>query len=132
MSLTYAEVVIRAKPETKFASNQTFIISGGLGGQGRSIARWMVARGARHLVLLSRSGAQSEKSIAFVDELRRIGVDLYCPRCNVGDVGSLQAVLDHCRQFMPPIKGCIQAAMDLRVWHHENFHIAATKLTIFI
>ncbi|KAI0904706.1 putative polyketide synthase [Ustulina deusta] len=121
-SSTVIPVVIRAKPETKFASNQTFIISGGLGGQGRSIARWMVARGARHLVLLSRSGAQSEKSIAFVDELRRIGVDLYCPRCNVGDVGSLQAVLDHCRQFMPPIKGCIQAAMDLRdgVFHNMS------------
>lgn len=34
--------------------------SGGLGGLGRSMARWMVRRGAKHLVLLSRTGGATK------------------------------------------------------------------------
>src|SRR5258707_11238240 len=35
----------------------SYLISGGLGGLGLTVARWLVAQGARHLVLLGRRGA---------------------------------------------------------------------------
>ena len=42
-----------------FRTDRTYLISGGASGFGLEIARWMADRGARHLVLLSRSGRKS-------------------------------------------------------------------------
>jgi hypothetical protein len=56
-------------PEYFFDSRATHVIAGGLGGIGRSLARWFTTRGARHLILLSRSSAVSEKAITLVPEL---------------------------------------------------------------
>lgn len=75
----------------------------------------MVTKGARNLVLLSRSGPQSSKLVSFLEELRRDGATVYTPRCNIADAASLQEVVAHCEAHMPPIKGCIQAAMDIKV-----------------
>ena len=80
------------------------------------MAQWMVSKGARNLVLLSRSGLQdNNKLISFVEELQRSGVDVMCPQCDIADAASLQAVIQRCEASMPPIRGCIQAAMVLRV-----------------
>lgn len=113
--------LVTPKPkQCSFSGEQTFLIAGGLGAQGRVIARWMVDKGARHLVLLSRSGGRSSEEVAaFVEDLRSRDVEVYCPPCSIANPASLGAVLEHCRVHMPPIKGCIQAAMDLRVGDHH-------------
>jgi NAD(P)-dependent dehydrogenase (short-subunit alcohol dehydrogenase family) len=100
----------------------SFVIAGGLGAMGRIIARWMVSKGARHLVLLSRRGLQTDdpKITEFVHDLQSSGANLYCPPCDVADADSLRAVLSHCREHLPPIRGCIQAAMVLRDGFFEN------------
>lgn len=105
-----------------FSPHATFVISGGLGAMGRIIVRWMVSKGARHLVLLSRRGFQgaNTKVTQFVRDLENSGANVYYPVCNVADPGSLRAALGHCREHMPPIKGCIQAAMVLRDGFFEN------------
>ncbi|PWY83393.1 KR-domain-containing protein, partial [Aspergillus heteromorphus CBS 117.55] len=43
------------KPLYTFPANASYIIAGGLGGLGRSFARWMASRGARYPILLSTS-----------------------------------------------------------------------------
>ena len=92
------------------------MIAGGLGAQGRSIADWMVSKGARNLVLLSRGDISSNAEIAaFAQDLENRGATLYCPSCDIGDPEAIRAVLDHCKAHLPPIKGCINAAMDLKV-----------------
>ena len=57
------KVVIQAAVESGAAKqalvlreDATYLITGGLGGLGLKLARWLVDRGAHHLVLLSRSG----------------------------------------------------------------------------
>lgn len=78
----------------------------------------MVSKGARNLVLLSRRDINSPNNselAAFVQRLESSGATLYCPKCDVSDAESLSAVLAYCRANLPPIKGCIQAAMELRV-----------------
>ena len=101
-------------PAYSFGENVTYLIAGGLGGIGRSIARWMVSRGARNLLLLSRSGP-GEKARALLEELKAKGARVETPICDVTDVSSLHKVLKTYEAFMPPIKGCIQASMVLRV-----------------
>lgn len=89
------------------------MISGGLGGIGRSIARWMVQRGARHLILLSRSGPQTEAAHILLGELQDQGVEVEVPVANIADGPLLQTKLGELSQRMPPIKGCIQSSMVL-------------------
>lgn len=91
------------------------MIAGGLGGLGRSIARWLVDRGARNLILLSRSGEKNPYARSFVAEMREQGAIAVTPACDIADRASLAAVLDSCVEDMPSIKGCIQASMVVSV-----------------
>ncbi|KAI8963322.1 hypothetical protein F5Y11DRAFT_346662 [Daldinia sp. FL1419] len=52
----------------------SYLIIGGLGGIGRAITRWMVTRGARYLILLSRSGLKTSEAQQFLSELHKDGV----------------------------------------------------------
>ncbi|KAI1817163.1 hypothetical protein GGS20DRAFT_582671 [Poronia punctata] len=98
----------------KFDPNASYLIAGGLGGLGRGISKWMVDKGAKNLILLSRSGATSASAIQLVASLRERGVVVSVPRCDVGSQESLTKALEECeRTKMPPIKGCINAAMSL-------------------
>ncbi|KUI65003.1 Lovastatin diketide synthase LovF [Cytospora mali] len=63
------KVNIKTKPTYNFSKDATYVIGGGLGGLGRSFARWMVRRGARHLILLSRSGPKSDATKDLIVEL---------------------------------------------------------------
>ncbi|KAK7908923.1 polyketide synthase [Apiospora marii] len=108
------------KPRHKTASfdaDASYVISGGLGGLGKAIARWMVSRGARHLILLSRSGAETDpQRRSFVQSLQAQGVTIAAPACDVSCRDTLQGVIRECLEVkgMPPIKGCVQGSMVLK------------------
>ena len=92
-----------------------YLIAGGLGGLGRSIARCIVAQGARNLVLLSRTGPRTKDAIQLVAELRNMGVHVETPASDVSNASSLEAILEQRTGAMPRIKGCIQAKVVLKV-----------------
>nr|APX43995.1 polyketide synthase [Pestalotiopsis microspora] len=93
----------------------TYLISGGLGGLGREIARWLVSCGARYLILLSRSGPQTSEARELVDDLTDKDVMVQAMSCDVSNAEALASVLDQCAsKGFPPIKGCIQAAMVMK------------------
>lgn len=79
------------------------------------MARWLVNRGARHLVLLSRSGARSVEATELVNELHTAGVQVATPGCDVSDLEALKRIFAELAKSMPPVKGCIQASMVLQV-----------------
>ncbi|TGO26315.1 hypothetical protein BPAE_0062g00360 [Botrytis paeoniae] len=109
------QVNVETKPEYQFPANATYVIAGGLGGLGRSSARWMVSRGARNMILLSRSGVNGKKAAqALVSELEAQGACVATLMVDVGDLNSLQRVLNQVSKEMPPIRGCIQATVALR------------------
>jgi NAD(P)-dependent dehydrogenase (short-subunit alcohol dehydrogenase family) len=103
------------KPSYHFDAKASYVISGGTGGLGRSMARWMVRRGARNIILLSRSGDSSEKAKELLVELKAEGAQVVAPSCDVTDHGALSNTLRQCLSSMPPIKGCIQGSMVLKV-----------------
>lgn len=110
-------VALRSEPKYELNQEATYLIAGGLGGIGRSIARWMVGKKAKNLILLGRSDSSkySEETTAFLKDLRARGVHVATPPCDVGDEGSLASVLRECSKTMPPIQGCFQASMVLEV-----------------
>ena len=98
-----------------FDPQATYIITGAFGGLGRSIARWMMKRNARHLLLLSRNGPKSQAAQTLLLDLKLGGVTVLAPTCDIGDEKSLLAGLAHCDTAAHPIKGCIHSAMALKV-----------------
>ncbi|KAG6359884.1 hypothetical protein INS49_010937 [Diaporthe citri] len=103
------------KASWSFDADATYVISGGLGGIGRGIARWMAKRGARNLVLLSRTGPTRKSGQALMAELAARGVTALAPAADVTDAAALRRVLEDVSVTLPPVKGCIQAAMVLKV-----------------
>ncbi|PYH88158.1 ketoacyl-synt-domain-containing protein [Aspergillus ellipticus CBS 707.79] len=98
-----------ARPASAFRADASYVIAGGLGGLGQNTARWMVQRGARHLILLSRSGPKGHDAATFLHELRERGVTVATPACDIADRDALESVLHACAETMPPVRGCIQA-----------------------
>jgi hypothetical protein len=74
----------------------------------------MVNRGARNLILLSRSGPRSGEIKTTITDLEKLGARVYTPLCDVSSLESLQGALQTIHD-MPAIKGCVQAAGALKV-----------------
>jgi NADPH:quinone reductase-like Zn-dependent oxidoreductase len=116
---TDPQEMVPVRPRTtkaKFSSEASYLIVGGLGGIGRSIAHWIVARGAKNLIFMSRSAGRAGQDSAFLNGLREGGVRVEAVSCNVSDRGDLVRALRFCEESgLPPIRGIIQAAMVLQV-----------------
>ncbi|RYC64341.1 hypothetical protein CHU98_g1857 [Xylaria longipes] len=62
------------RPQWMLDPDASYVIVGGLGGIGRATAKWMAGKGARHLILPSRSGPTFQASLQVVQELKDAGV----------------------------------------------------------
>ncbi|RYP52695.1 hypothetical protein DL768_002202 [Monosporascus sp. mg162] len=114
-------IVPAAIPPVKFSANATYVIVGGGGGLGRSLAEWMVKSDARHILLLSRSGASRPSTKELIRRLTKQGAHVAAWECDVGSESSLVEALDRCRvEQWPPIKGVIQGAMVLNDAIYQN------------
>lgn len=105
---------VENKPTCELRSDATYLIVG-LGGLGRELARWLVRRGARSLLLLSRSGMKKKETQDLVAEFQEQGVHVECPSCDVTDRASVRSVLAEYSETMPLVVGCIQTAMNMTV-----------------
>jgi acyl transferase domain-containing protein/acyl carrier protein len=88
--------------------NATYLITGGLGGLGLSVARWMIEQGARHLVLIGRTDGSRSAQEA-VDTMRRTA-DVLVLKADVSSYQQISGVMDRLGQSMPPLKGVVHAA----------------------
>lgn len=105
------------------------MLAGGLGGLGRSIAHWMVDRGACNLVILSRSGVQKEEARNLVKELTAEGARIAAYACDIGDSHRLRLVLEEVSRDLPPIRGVIQGAMVIRVCVILSYSLFSSEIT---
>lgn len=113
-------VVPRPLSPCHFDPYASYVLAGGYGGLGRSLARWMASRGATSLIILSRSSASSPEKVELIADLDKMGCEVHSLACDVTDISSLQQLSGHGFSNLPPIKGCIQASMVLRVSHHTS------------
>lgn len=80
----------------------------------------MVGHGARTLIFLSRSGDHKPDAASFVADLRAQGVQIGVYQCDISDHRQLQETIATCNSTLPPIRGVIQCAMNLRDSAFEN------------
>ncbi|KAI1260500.1 hypothetical protein F5Y18DRAFT_405602 [Xylariaceae sp. FL1019] len=111
-----------------FNPNASYVVAGGFGGLGRAVLSWMASKGARHLIVPSRSGSSSLAAAEVISQLHHINI--IAPKCDVGDFQAVSAMLKECAEQMPPIKGCINAAMVLQDAVFQNMTPAQWQLTI--
>ncbi|KAM7205885.1 hypothetical protein V8F33_000715 [Rhypophila sp. PSN 637] len=93
-----------------FDKDASYLLIGCLGGLGRSFTKWMVARGGRNFIFLSRSGATSSEAKKFLSWLESVGVKATVVQ---GDVSSKEDVEIAVKSSSSPIKGVIQAPLEL-------------------
>nr|KMM71000.1 lovastatin nonaketide synthase [Coccidioides posadasii RMSCC 3488] len=114
--------MLRQSPTPKFSPDASYLLVGGVGGIGCSIARWMADQGAKNVIILSRSAGRSEQAAALVDELSQMGCRVKAVSCNVSSGSGLADSLRQCQEDgLPPIRGVIQGAMVLKSMAHGNY-----------
>ncbi|BBJ38666.1 hypothetical protein SSPO_013840 [Streptomyces antimycoticus] len=72
----------------------TTLITGGTGGLGAQIARWLAHRGAPHLHLISRSGPDAPGASELSEELTALGTDVTITACDASDRAALRQLID--------------------------------------
>ncbi|MBN1489665.1 MAG: SDR family NAD(P)-dependent oxidoreductase [Phycisphaerae bacterium] len=114
---------------TCMRADGTYLITGGLGGLGQAVARWLVERGARHLVLMGRGGP-SEAARDMLRELEAAGAHVRVLRGDVAREADVWRVLSEIGAAMPALCGVIHAAgvLDDGVLVHQSWERFATVM----
>lgn len=90
----------------------TYLITGGLGGFGLTVAEWLARQGAGSIVLMSRSGVPQDGPDA-LDALYTSPAQVSVVHGDVSDEDDVERVVDEIRRELPPLKGVFHAAMVL-------------------
>jgi acyl transferase domain-containing protein/NADPH:quinone reductase-like Zn-dependent oxidoreductase/acyl carrier protein len=95
-----------------FNERSTYLITGGLGGIGWEVAKWMVKSGAKHVALVGRNPPNPKVS----EEILQINNsskknDLFCLQFDIGNLEDCRALLGKLNSMdIPPLRGIMHAA----------------------
>ncbi|WP_114752540.1 non-ribosomal peptide synthetase/type I polyketide synthase [Pleomorphovibrio marinus] len=104
-------VHLASKP-TIGQKEETYLVTGGLGGFGLATAQWLAQRGVKSLVLMSRSGKPKENG-KLLEKLKKSGTQITVFSADVSKEKEVKRVLEFIRKQLPPLKGVVHAAMTL-------------------
>jgi len=130
----YVPRLVKSRPGVSTAKaftlqpEATYLITGGLGGLGLRVARWLAECGARNLVLTGRTGlpdrstwmavsagTETGRRIAAVQAIESLGASVHVIQADVGDEAEMRLLLDEVRRSHPPLRGVIHAAGTVSV-----------------
>jgi acyl transferase domain-containing protein/acyl-CoA synthetase (AMP-forming)/AMP-acid ligase II/acyl carrier protein len=96
----------------------TCLITGGFGALGLTMAQWLVAQGAKSLVLTGRR-PPSKEALGIITMLEQKGVQIRTTPADVCDVEQMTQILDTIEATMLPLSGIIHAA-GVTAYHNLN------------
>jgi acyl transferase domain-containing protein/acyl carrier protein len=113
-------------PSVTFRADSAYLITGGLGGIGLFVARWMIAQGARHLIIVGRTVVPPRKQwfgledgdaspaanrVSAIRELEQLGAAVHYFPVDVSDQQALTTILEDWRAAARPrIRGVVHTA----------------------
>ncbi len=108
-----ARLVKAAPPSSapaNFKSDGCYLVTGGFGGLGLVVARWMAEHGARHIALLGR---HADAAVAGVRAIEALGAKVHLLQGDVADETTMARLLAQLRADAPPLRGVMHAAAAL-------------------
>jgi myxalamid-type polyketide synthase MxaE and MxaD len=91
-----------------------YLITGGVGGLGLKVARWLAERGAGHLVLTTRrtwnespENAEARDAISAIEAL---GAKVHVATADVADLDQMTKLAASFGRTLPPLRGVVHAA----------------------
>jgi natural product biosynthesis luciferase-like monooxygenase protein len=116
----WGERLVRLEPPAKTPQrwecrpDAAYLITGGLGGVGLSLAEWLVERGARHLLLVGRS-SPSPAARQAIESLEANGSTVMVAAADVvNEIAMTTLLRDWSKAGRPPVRGVMHAA---GLWH---------------
>lgn len=101
---------VSAIPRTYMNPDKTYILVGGLGGFGLELAHWLAMRGAKKLVLTSRSGVRTGYQSLCVRRCREMGVNVLVSTTDCNTDKGAQTLLSEASN-MGPVGGIFNLAV---------------------
>ncbi|THY22121.1 polyketide synthase [Aureobasidium pullulans] len=101
------------KTASLFKDDASYLIVGGTGGLGCSIARWMASRGAKLICLSSRRAKITPRLEELISDLAQQGTRIIVRACDVANLSSVEMLIQNL-QKEAPVRGVIQGAMVLK------------------
>jgi malonyl CoA-acyl carrier protein transacylase len=100
----------------------TYLITGGLGALGLQVAQWMVAQGAKNLVLTGRRGVVGTAQTA-INQLQQAGAKVLVVTADVSNPEDVAQILEGIKTSYPPLRGIFHAAgvLDDGVLMQQNW-----------
>ncbi|MGE0158275.1 MAG: type I polyketide synthase [Gemmatimonadales bacterium] len=85
----------------------SYLVTGGFGGLGAIVARWLVERGARTIVL---TGRHPNPAAPEVQRLEALGATVACVAADVADATAMTELFARFGRDLPPLRGIVHAA----------------------
>ena len=99
-----------AMPQFTVRADATYLVTGGFGAVGLSLTDWLVAHGARHLIVVSRSGASSEQAQRRLRAWRAAGAEVRDEAVDVSDACAVADLIAAAAAQMPALRGVFHTA----------------------
>ncbi|MEM9137347.1 MAG: beta-ketoacyl reductase, partial [Cyanobacteria bacterium P01_F01_bin.42] len=102
-------ILTQPSQTVRVLADRTYLITGGQGGLGLKVADWLIANGARNLVLSSRRPITPEVTLQ-IQAWEKSGVNVTFAQADVTDKAELKTVLDAIAESDCPLAGVLHCA----------------------
>lgn len=109
-NLNAFKVVDKSSASITIKNNVSYLISGGFGGFGLGMAQWLVAQGAKSLILVSRSGASTDEAKKAVEAFNQQGVTVKSAAVDIANALAVEQLITEVKASMTPLAGIFHAA----------------------
>lgn len=120
---------IAAIPRIYINPEKSYVLVGGLGGFGLELVEWMVSRGAKFIILVSRSGIRTGYQALSVRRWRERGVKVVVSTADATTMSGAERLVRESNQ-LAPVGGIFNLAAVLRDALIENLEEADFKTVI--
>lgn len=110
---------VTAIPRTYMNPEKSYVLVGGLGGFGLELANWLILRGAKNIVLTSRSGIRTGYQSLCVRRWRELGVNVVVSTADATTEKGAKRLLQEANE-LGPVGGIFNLAVVLRDAMMEN------------
>ncbi|XP_011311362.1 fatty acid synthase [Fopius arisanus] len=92
---------VKAIPRTYMNPDKSYILVGGLGGFGLELANWMITRGAKHIILTSRSGVRTGYQSVSIRRWRKLGANIVISTSDATDPKGAEQLISQSAKIAP-------------------------------